>query len=251
MTDSNNDLIIERLISIEADIHYDTPPPAGVEPFLVIARKSRALISAPHGSRTFRNSKKERWHEEDEYTAGIALLLSERCGTSLIANVWRSDNCDPNFHVEERCLYKQALREVVRKQGIRHVLDLHGASEDSRRLGVSRVDLGTRKDRRSMDSQHRDRLRGLIEGAFGAGSVSLDAFSASTPGTVTAFCQEHLSIQAIQIEMKPSVRVPVRKCDASSHAKEGPFSAPPEYVIKMLCALESFVSYLRGFAGDH
>jgi hypothetical protein len=245
------DQTIQRLISIEAGIHYHTPPPAGVEPFVVIARNSPILISAPHGTRTFRNNTVEVWHEEDEYTAGMALLLSEECGTSVIASVWRSDVCDPNFHAENQCLYKQSLERVVQSQGVRWVLDLHGAAKNSKPLGTSSVDLGTREAKHSIDIQHRDKLVELIESAFGKGEVSLNGFPASTAGTITAFCQDHLNVQAIQIEMKPSVRVPLRRGDASSYAKEGPFSAPPESVAKMLGTLDAFISYLNRLGDSH
>lgn len=158
--------MIQQLISIETHVHYAEPPPPGVEPFIAIIRNSPILISAPHGTRTFRNNSKEVWHEEDEYTAAMALLISQRSDTSVIANIWRSDLCDPNEHDEERCNYKRRLRERLR-------------------------------------------------------------------------------IQAVQIEMRPSVRVPLRRTDASSYIKYGPFSAPPDKVIAMIQALEDFVGYLK------
>jgi hypothetical protein len=243
---SARDSIVEELIRIEAHVHYGEPPPPDVYPFVTVTRESHVLISAPHGSRTFRNSPTERWHEEDEYTAGIALLLGERCRTCVIANVWRSDECDPNQHPEDQCAYKRALRKLAVQERINCVLDLHGAASDSRALGNCLVDLGTRKSRKSMDPHHRDRLHEFIEAAFGKGSVSIDGFAAVDSGRITAFCQEHLKIQAVQIEMKPAVRVPLRRCDASAFAKQGPFSASHENVVKMIVALETFIRDLTG-----
>lgn len=239
------DRIIQHLISTEAHVHYNEAPPPGVQPFVAVARDSRILLSAPHGSRCFRNNGSEVWHEEDEYTAGIALLLSERCNTSVIANIWRSDMCDPNWHDEPLCPYKARLRELVQQNGVRWLLDLHGAAEDNRRLGNCKVDLGTRNTDNSLDVPHRDKLRSYIEARIGARTVSLNQFPASTAGTVTSFCQRELHIQAVQIEMKPSVRVPFRRVDASSYATKGPYSAPAETVIAMLSALEDFVAYLK------
>jgi hypothetical protein len=236
---------IERLISIEAHVHYGESPPPDVHPFIEITRNSSVLISAPHGSRAFRNRQGDIWHEEDEYTAGMALLLSERCGTSVIANIWRSDLCDPNWHEVNQCLYKQKMSQMVQQQGIRWVLDLHGAAENSEQLGRSRVDLGTREERHSIPIAQRDKLRELIVARFGQESVSLNGFPASFRGTVSSFCQEQLRIQAVQIEMKPSVRVPLRRTDASSYAELGPFSAPAKNVIAMLSALEKFIAYLE------
>src|SRR5260370_10447815 len=123
---SQNDPTIERLIRIEAHVHYGEAPPPSVEPFIVFTRSSPILVSAPHGSRTLRVARGEVWHEEDEYTGGIALLLSEHAGTSVIANVWRSDTCDPNIHEEKVCAYKRQMRKIITSKKIRWVLDLHG-----------------------------------------------------------------------------------------------------------------------------
>ena len=246
----HDELPMERLIRIEAHVHYGEPPPPGVPPiesFVCVARDSRVLISAPHGTRTFRNSEKEGiWHEEDEYTAGMALLLAERCDVSVIANVWRSDHCDPNHHCEDQSSYKRAMRRLVAEKGIRWVVDLHGAAEDTKWMPEkSLVDLGTRKAKQSMDIRHRDKLHDLIESAFGKGVVSHDGFAATNANRITAFCQEELKIQAVQIEMKPAVRIPFRRCDASSFVKDGPLSASPDNVMKMLGALEAFINYLK------
>jgi hypothetical protein len=242
---SPKDQIIPQLISAEEQVHYDEPPPREVQPFIFVARNSPILISAPHGSRTFRNNGNEVWHEEDEYTAAMALLLSERCNTSVMANIWRSDLCDPNEHEEKQCAYKQKLREIVHQQNIRWVLDLHGAAETSLGSTAKLVDLGTRKHRQSLAVAQRDQLRALIEERLGAGCVSLDYFAAQAPGRITAFCQEQLNVQAVQIEMKPFVRVPARRVEASSYATLGPFAAPPDKVIAMLSALEHFITYLK------
>ena len=242
---TSTDALIDRLVQIESHVHYSESPPPDVEPFVCIARDSSVLISAPHGTRTFRNSAKEAWHEEDEYTAGMALLLAEQCAVSVITNVWRSDYCDPNHHSEDMCSYKRAMRKLAEQQNTRWVVDLHGASENSEPLGASLVDLGTRKTKQSLGDQHRNKLEELIESVFGKGSASRNGFAAMDPNRITAFCQDELKVQAIQIEMKPSVRVPIRRTDASVFAKLGAYSAPPGNVWKMLGVLADFVRYLQ------
>src|SRR6266536_2014367 len=92
---------IERLIQIEAGIHYTELPPPERTPFVVVRRDSPIILSAPHGAITYRNNGKEIWHEEDEYTVGMALLLSELCKTSVIATIWRTEDSDPNEHGEK------------------------------------------------------------------------------------------------------------------------------------------------------
>jgi len=236
---------LDQLVRIEAHVHYGEPPPPGQLPFVVAERDSPVLLSAPHGTRTYRNDADEEWHEEDEYTAGMALLLSELCGTSVIANVWRSDACDPNAHGEARCAYKQALRKVVQERHIRWVLDLHGARENNALLGECLIDLGTRKGSRSLPVKQRDKLQRFIESRLGEGTVSLDKIPATGVNRITAYCQESLCIAAVQLEMKPSVRVVYRRPDASAFAKLGPFSAESDQVLAMLQSLADFIDCLK------
>jgi hypothetical protein len=48
--------IIEKLIQIEAGIHYFESPKPGQMPFVVIERESPVILSAPHGAMAFRNN---------------------------------------------------------------------------------------------------------------------------------------------------------------------------------------------------
>jgi hypothetical protein len=234
---------INQLIQLEANVHYGEAPPPGQMPFVVVRRPSSVLLSAPHGARTYRNNEDEEWHEEDEYTAGMALLLSELCDTSMIATLWRTEDSDPNEHGEMRSAYKQALKQLVREQPILWVLDLHGAREDNPQTKL--VDLGTRKKLQSFPEDNIGKLVELIQARLGNNAVSRDGIAATNPNRITAYCQEQLRIPAMQLEMKPSVRVVWRRPDSSSFAKLGPYSAPPEQIQGMLQALADFIEYLK------
>ena len=109
------DLIL-KLIEIETQIRYDSLPPAGQAPFQVVAKKSPVLLSAPHGAITFRNSDQQIWHEEDEYTAGMALLLSEICGVSAIAMKQKCQEYDPNFTKRDDLPYKREILNLIDSQ---------------------------------------------------------------------------------------------------------------------------------------
>ena len=234
------------LKDVEAHVHYGEPPPPEQLPFVVISRNSRVMISAPHGARTFRGKGLVSWHEEDEYTAGMALLLSELCDTSVVANIWRSDTNDPNFHGEAYSEYKEALKKVVADQHVRWVLDLHGARPNNSKLGGSLVDLGTRKEKHSLNPQRLNIFDELLKTHLKVETISYDAFPALHPpnNTITEYCQEELRIEAVQIEMTPAVRVLCRRVDASAYARSGPFSAEPDQVLGMLRALAAFIAYL-------
>jgi len=113
---------INRLIEIESSVQYDKAPPNGEQPYIITNRQSPILISAPHGARTKRDNKDEFWHEEDEYTAGMARLLGEICGVSVIAMVARSDTYDPNYHDEKKSDYKKLeFRQKVGQNPLREL----------------------------------------------------------------------------------------------------------------------------------
>ena len=97
---------ISRLINLESKVNYDKSPLEGKDPFIVIENDSKVLISAPHGARTFRNNTEQIWHEEDEYTAGMALLLGELCSVPVIATSCRNDVYDPNYMANDNISYK-------------------------------------------------------------------------------------------------------------------------------------------------
>jgi len=235
---------LERLVQIESHIHYGELPPPEVLPFVVTERNSRVVLSAPHGARTFRNSAKQRWHEEDEYTAGMALLLSELCYTSVIATTWRMDNADPND--TQVCDYKNALRDLAQNQGIRFLIDLHGAAQDCAKVPHSWVDLGTGVGRsQSMTPAQLREFKFCIQRRLGNGTVSHNKWRAAGTGCVRTFSWNSLHVRAVQVEMKPCVRVPIRRTDASSFASRGPYSAAPDQVIGMMQALADFIDYLH------
>jgi hypothetical protein len=187
----------------------------------------------------------EDWHEEDEYTAGLALLLSELCGTSAIATIWRADYEDPNWHYASTSRYKREIQRLVEVNGIRWVIDLHGMGE-TRLAPPLLIDLGTRRKKQSLPQRQIDELTRLLETHLGVGTVSYNVYAASRKNrTITAYSQDTLSIRAVQVEMKPSVRVPFRRTDASSFAADGPFSASLEKVTGLMQALADFVEYLH------
>lgn len=251
---------IEQLIQIESDVKYDKSPPAGEQPFIVKERASQILLSAPHGSRTFRNNRQEVWHEEDEYTAGMALLLSELCNVSVIANTWRSDNNDPNYH--RNCEYKKRMKEIILKNGIRFVIDLHGAALNSQNLDSDQtVDLGYRSDRdeeRSIDEIHLQKLEELFlvkndscdPANFVIGRNHLPARGTGSSEPITTFIyrlNQETRVQAVQIEMKPQIRVVKRFPSASLYLSCGDFAADQKCIMHSLQALVGFIFYLENF----
>lgn len=232
------------LVRIESQIHYAVSPPEDRAPFVIVRHPSPVLLSAPHGAITYRGNTRETWHQEDDYTAGMALLLAQLCGTSAIATVWRTGDSDPNYHGEPRSPYKRALRALAAEAGVRWVVDLHASADASLPARVL-VDLGTREELGSLPRGQLERFKGLLEATLGPGTVSQDRFPARREGrTITAFCHGVLGLHAVQVEMKSAVRAVVRRREATAYAEWGPYRADPADVLGMMGALAAFVGGL-------
>ena len=63
--------------------------------------------------------------------------------------------------------------------------------------------------------------------------------------SITAFCHQTLGIDAMQIEMKPHVRVPMRRVDSSAYHSGEHFDPEPTKVIGMIQALVDLIGYLQ------
>jgi hypothetical protein len=250
-----SDLHVEKLIDVEAGARYNDPPPEGKLPFVLVERDNPVLISAPHGCRTFRNRNGERWHQEDEYTVGMALLIGELCQVPVMATMWRTDDSDPNDSYEAASPYKQALRRLVEERDIRWVIDLHGTRPLTPRMASGQlVDLGVGNSRPSMPADMLAGLRSGIEARLGPGVTErggCKGWPASVRGrSITAFAHHELGLGAVQIEMKPAVRVVRRRAEATMYRRSaadggGPYQARVEDVKGMMQALVEFVEQVK------
>lgn len=248
-----------RLIELESTVEYQKSPSDDGQPFIVKSGEGKVMLSAPHGAMTYRNTEKEVWHEEDEYTAGMVLLLNEVVKAPVIAMVRKSLAYDPNSTVE--CAYKDELRRLIQEDRIQYVIDLHGAALCSPKLDSEQtIDLGLRdrdEAKYSMRVKHVQFLENLLQATEGNYDpncfvVKRNKFRAECQGTVTTFASTQTiagnRVQAIQIEMKPQVRVAKRSTRASLYQSCGPYEAHPQCIIHTLQALADFTDYLNGLA---
>jgi hypothetical protein len=117
--------ITSRLMELETDIRYQEYA-TGTEPeYQYTAGTRPILISAPHGAAHTRDGSSK---DEDEYTAGMARLLGERTNAHILY-ARRKSATDPNAYP---CApYKKYLQEIISKNQIRFVIDLHGAKDST------------------------------------------------------------------------------------------------------------------------
>lgn len=212
------DELIERLIDLEDDIRYQESAGAGEPEYLHLVGNLPVLISAPHGAVHTRNGSKK---DEDEYTAGIARLVSGRTGAHVIY-ARRKSKTDPN--ADSAAPYKLALQQIVRENNINFVLDLHGAKKD-RDFGIA---LGTMHGKSCSQKERLIIVRsferyGISEAGKELSRLDIDD---QLPGEgnhyrepIIKFCHRN-SLPAAQIEINAWLRIPTRRADATVPDKE-------------------------------
>jgi len=177
--------------------------------------------------------------------------INPSCNTSVIATTWRTEDSDPNEHDEDQSVYKQELRRLAQAVSARWVIDLHGAGEDSPRLfEKQKVELGTGSRDEYLPVEVHKALVATLNKNLGKDAAYRNGkpgFRAEGSNRIAAFSSQALGLHSVQIEMKPSVRVPQRRENSSTYQKSGPYSALPQNVTGMLRALVEFIGFLKTF----
>lgn len=239
----------EQLIKYEKSVSYDVPSEQNTS-FKLTKGKGQVLISAPHGARSFRNSRDEIWHEEDEYTAGMGFLLNEITDVHSIVTVNKNNEFDPNY--KEDNPYKETIRQFVEQNDIKFILDLHGAAFESEFLSKNQlIDLGAAGNPPvSIEPTIFNKIRAIIEKRLGRGVTERkgkQGFDADIKNrTITNYCYRLKGVSSLQIEMKPQVRVLERLESATLYKSCGAFAAKKSRVKGMIIALSEVIEFLNG-----
>lgn len=181
---------------------------ADAPPFDVVEGELPVMISAPHAVTQLREGKVK---PSDDFTGAVALAVAKLAGCSAIV-ASRYDSCDPNWDPFERCAYKQALADTVRKLGISIVLDIHGvpsASPDA--VEVGSADGATVAALPGSDEFARAFLQERLSAHLvkQGKTVSLNVrHAARGRNTVTHAIARECGIVALQLEIATPFRVP-------------------------------------------
>ena len=157
------------------------------------------LISAPHGAKHYRTREKF-WKAEDAYTSAIAIELGRLTGAHVLYLKNRAPE-DPNNDAHTR--YKDFLASVVKENGIKFIIDLHGSSADR----PFKIDVGILEDSAAKSSCPTFRM--VIANAlrnFEASPFN-QHFRAADAATITSFAKHTLGIEAAQIEINARYRM--------------------------------------------
>ena len=240
------DAWLERLVALESEIAYKTPPAPGERYFRYQPGRLPILLSAPHGAAHVREG---RLKDEEDYTAALARLVAELSGAHALYTCRLADP-DPGFYPETP--YNRALRQIVRRYRIRFVVDLHGCAA-YRDFGLA---LGTLHGQ-SCPAERRRILALLHQFGFRPGGpwlsvVDVDrTFTANGrhgQETVTRFAWQRLGVAAAQFELHPHLRVVRRLGDASERE---PYQAQPAQVARTVAFFLALVTLLaEGYRED-
>lgn len=178
---------------------YREPPPEDSSGFTFLRGEIPILISAPHATRHLRMGKLK---YQEEYTAALSVILHALTGSHALYTHWTS-SIDPNFY--DNTPFKSKLLKVIRKFGIRFVLDLHG----TRRERSSDIYPGIGINREFLFGN--DFYLHKLEQSAKSNNLAiggLHIFPASTQMTITKFVARNLEIPAMQIEINERLRHP-------------------------------------------
>lgn len=202
--------IIDEVRKIELnDIKCDQE---SVDYFGYIKGNIPILISAPHGAKHYRSSESQ-WKAEDAYTSSFAIKLGQLTGAHVIYAKNKSVE-DPNNDTRSR--YKDFLGKVVKENGIKFIIDIHGAGRNR----PFKIDVGTMNNKTEKSSC--PTFMPTIERAFRGFDERIfnKRFSAKGCGTITYFAKNDLGIEAAQFEISPGFRTIESRVNPSLRAKE-------------------------------
>lgn len=239
---------LHQLQELETAVSYLTFAPNGGPSFTYQPGDLPILISAPHATAHLR---RQHLKGEEEFTGALAQFLAEQTGIHALYSHYRSPG-DPNW--DRHSPYKQYLREIVQKNDIRFVLDLHGMS-NRYKFGLA---LGTMNGRSCPD--HEALILQTVAKQFHPTSqaaakkfseLQWDHFvlnhSRFTGGlanyTITRFASQQLGVPALQIELCATARVVER---APLDKWPVPFRGLPEAIEHTVNLLQALVNAVLG-----
>lgn len=186
--------------------------------FRIVEGDLPVVISAPHAVSQLREGKVK---PSDDFTGPLALAAAEIAGCHAIVAT-RFDGGDPNWDPLNRCPYKQALVDHVKRRGIVAVLDVHGVPAASPfAIEIGSADGVSVLARPGVDehvcSLLRDDLAPYLE-KHQREIILNGAHAARGRNTVTSTVSRECGVVALQLEVSTPFRVP---CGRKGHTPAG------------------------------
>ncbi|MCC3869602.1 hypothetical protein [Terrisporobacter mayombei] len=154
------------------------------------------LISAPHTVKQWRN---EKCKKADIYTGALAKTLHRSTGAHVIYKA--RTNGDENCTTRET-EYRKKIKEIVKKKGIKLIIDLHGIASDK----DSDIDIGTGNSS-NINLLGQDYILSLIESSLGKNNYTVNKyFTGGKTYTISTYCASKLGVPTLQLEINKKYR---------------------------------------------
>ncbi|MDA2919792.1 gamma-glutamylcyclotransferase [Desulfobacterota bacterium AH_259_B03_O07] len=179
--------------------NYQVFPPRDFKECIYLRGDLPILITAPHATAHIRMKKLK---EEEISTGAISVILHSLKGSHALYT-HRASTIDANFY--DQSTFKEELRTIVKKFGIKLVLDIHGTS--TKRNDDIYPGVGINREFLIGNDIYLDNLfQAAQDNNICVGG--LDVFPASRQMTVTKYLARELGIPAMQIEINERLRIP-------------------------------------------
>ena len=177
---------------------FDEYNEKNAESFKYIKGKEKIILSAPHSVSQIRNG---RIKGKDIATGAIAISLQKSLNCYCIYKT-RNDNDDANYDIEKNP-YKDKLLEIIEKENIKFLLDIHGAKASQ---GFD-IDIAT-NDLKNINGKTEYVTDFINLGKkYGINNITVDkVFKASTLHTIAYTISEKLKIPCLEIELSKEYR---------------------------------------------
>jgi len=154
------------------------------------------LISAPHTVKQWRN---ESYKSADIYTGALAKTLHESTGAHVIYKA--STNGDENYTTEET-EYRKKIKDIVAKNDIKVIIDLHGMSSDKE----SNIDIGTGSSS-NVNLLGQNYILSLVGSSLGNNNYTVNKyFSGGKTYTMSGYCSSNIGVPTLQLEINKKYR---------------------------------------------
>lgn len=162
------------------------------EDFNIVIRKNKVILSAPHAIKQVRKGKGKKSETKTKY---IVEKVSRKTNSCCIYKT-KCLNDDANY--DEQSYYKEKCAKIIKKKGIKFLLDIHGMSaerEEDICIGVAHG--------KNIDNNE-EMLSNIVEifNKNGFMNVSVDEpFSSSNENCVSSYIHDKCDIITFQIEI--------------------------------------------------
>ena len=169
--------------------------------FRTIIGKNPILFSAPHVFAHKRPQLSGAYKHGEPMTDVIVEQLCEETNSFGITLINESDY-DYNYHEEKYNPYKQKVREIVKKEGIKYFLDIHGLKDGNMYDIAIYYPTKFSKSMKLARSLKKSIDKGVLRGI----NIMIFRFAADDQETLGEFVATQLRVPSIQIEIARYIR---------------------------------------------